>query len=274
MNIIFSDQEEGISPLDRGLIYGDGFFTTMRIQNHRPLFWDDHIFRIQTSAHRLLFPELELEFLQQQLFPNLPKEGICRLLFTRGDGPRGYAIPAEPKPNCIVMLAPLSTQLHSKDMRQLKAMICQTSAGINASLAGIKHINRLDNVLARTEVEQALCDEGLMFAGDSLVCATQANVFCVRGQEVLTPKLHQYGVDGIMKKNISRWLQSLQIPLIETQITRQILEESEEVFLSNCVSGIMKIAQLEQLDFEQRVAEASSVALQLHHHFLKALSNL
>ncbi len=264
MHVCLVDSSTSISPQDRGLIYGDGFFTTGLIVDHKIAFWSDHRSRLENSSERLSFSSFCIDKLESHL-NQLPESGIIRICITRGTGPRGYAIPSTEQCHCFIetFAAP---ELALDKPRGLKISFCETPISINPLLAGIKHINRLDHVLARSEIEKRGFDEGIMLSDGHLICATQANLFVCRDNIVLTPRLDRAGVDGVMKKQLRHWCDELGIKFREVLLCAQDLEKCDEVFLSNSVFGIMSVDQL-----DSKVLSRHTVANALYQKFIQSI---
>ncbi len=264
MQVCLVDSSTCLSPQDRGLIYGDGFFTTARIAKHSVCYWPDHRKRLIVSARRLSFSDFSIDAIESKL-NQLPESGVVRICVTRGVGPRGYAIPEQQDSHVFIELfnaPPLSEEFP----RRLKVTVCQTPISMNPQLAGIKHVARLDHVLARTEVESKGFDEGLLTTGGKLICATQANLFVCRDNRVITPTIDRAGVEGVLKKQISRWCNELGIQLVEQPLNVNDLENCDEVFLSNSVFGIMSVSQL-----DSRVLNETGIAQTLYQKFVQSI---
>lgn len=264
MQVCLVDSSTQLSPQDRGLIYGDGFFTTARIANHSICYWPDHRKRLIECAERLSFSEFSIDAVESKL-SQLPESAVVRICVTRGIGPRGYAIPE--KQNCNVFIELFTAPpLLLETPKRLKVVVCKTPISINPLLAGIKHIARLDHVMARTEVESMGADEGLLTTKDNLICASQANLFVCRDSLVITPTIDRAGVEGVMKKQIMRWCDEVGIQLIEQPLCVEDLETCDEVFLSNSVFGIMSVKQL-----DSRVLNESGIAQTLYQKFIQSI---
>ncbi len=133
---------------------------------------------------------------------------MVKLTLTRGPGPRGYPPPVEPSLTRIVVSTAQQVS-ESEAARPLTLRVCETRLGRNPRLAGIKHLNRLEQVLAGAELRDPAVDEGLMRSTDDrIVCATAANVFLVRSGELLTPQISDCGVAGVMREVVLRLAQS------------------------------------------------------------------
>jgi 4-amino-4-deoxychorismate lyase len=135
----------------------------------------------------------------------------------------------------------------------LKLRWCQTRLGRNASLAGIKHLNRLEQVLAQSEWLAGEADEGLMMDTEGeLVCATSGNVFAVRDGTLLTPDLRFCGVRGVMRAQVLKAAGQLNIPVVQEPLWPDDLESTSEVFITNAVRGIRSAASLDSLQWPER----------------------
>lgn len=251
MEYITDNNQLSISPQDRGLLYGDGFFTTVRIANHLPLLWSLHQQRLVNSAHRLGFDGFDITLLNKKIGA-LPSQGILKIMVTRGEGKRGYAIPTSSAYKCIIQISDLPDKSDTLT-DPLNLTISKVQASKNTALAGLKHLNRLDNVLARTNVLSAGFDDGLMLCDENIISATQANIFFVVDGKVETPKLSNAGVEGVMKKQVIHWLTEQDILVKETDISQQCLGKYDEAFITNCVMGISGVNQIDQHVFSNHI---------------------
>ena len=228
---------ESISLANRGLNYGDGVFETMRVHRGELPLWPRHLARLAEGAQRLGITLPERAFIEARLHELCTgvDAGVIKLLLTRGDGGRGYAPSADAPPVWVLSLHPLppkqtTVQLHA----------CNTRLATQPRLAGIKHCNRLEQILARTEAQRAGCDEGLMrdMAGNP-VCATSANLLVLRAGRWRTPPVEACGVAGVLRG----WL--LVQGLVEVApVTSGELEDANAVALCNAVRGILPVRAL------------------------------
>ena len=267
---------DAVSVSDRGLQYGDGFFTSILMVDGALCNWSAHWRRISLSLSRLQFPALDEALLLQQISSALLAESdelvkgskVLKVLITRGSAGRGYQIPAEMDANIIFQLSNSPVQFSSifkselepdLEPEALNISLCQTQASIQVQLAGIKHLNRLENVLARTEVVNRGQQEGLMLnAFQHVISGTQSNLFMIQGDQLITPKLGQSGVEGTTRYQLSLMAASLGFVWDEADITLSELQQADELFLANAVRGIMPIAQLEGQPF------STEKTLQIH----------
>jgi 4-amino-4-deoxychorismate lyase len=174
------------------------------------------------------------------------KRGVLKIIVTRGAGGRGYRPPAAAGATRIVALHPLQeTAQHA-----LKLRWCDTRLGRNPRLAGIKHLNRLEQVLAQSEWREGEFDEGLMMDTEGeLVCATAGNVFAVRDGALITPDLRFCGVQGVMRSHVIEVAAKLRIAVGEEPLWPQDLAAASEVFITNAVRGIRSATSLDSLQW-------------------------
>lgn len=272
------EQLASLSPADRGFQYGDGFFTTMLFLEDRVINWEAHWRRLTQSAQRLAFPKLnfaDIHFAVQQSLDALFSEQVdaskssfvVKLIFSRGQGGRGYLPPAESVVTLMVQLSPAPISIESDPARQnlllsilcmppLTVSLCQTESAVQSQLAGIKHLNRLENVLARTEVTARAEEEGIMLnALGEVVGGTQSNLVVVKDKVLLTPALTHSGVEGTARFQLSQLAQGWGYGWQETNLSEADLFDGEELFLINAVRGIMPIRRLQGREFSIIVGE-------------------
>ena len=231
-------QLDAVPADDRGLAYGDGLFETLRVHRGSVPWWRDHWSRLRLGGERLGIPlpeDVHVHGEAATLFAD-GGDGVLKLLLTRGAGERGYALPENPIPTWIVSrhAAPATPD------RGLRLHLCATRAASQPALAGIKHCNRLEQVLARAEVERAGCDEGLLSDTDGRpVCATAANLLVFDGQGWRTPAVDRCGVAGVLRG----WLLEQGL-LEEAALSMEDVASAEALALCNAVRGILPVAML------------------------------
>jgi len=262
VSILINGREaEQLSVLDRGFQYGDGLFETLRVANGRIRHWSRHLARLSEGCARLAIPRPDPEVLWEEAGRLCAdtQDGVLKLTVTRGTTARGYGFGEDVQPTRVLALFPASTFPDSHTRSGVKVRICQTRLGHNPSLAGIKHLNRLEQVLARAEWKQDWNDtaiaEGLMLDTDNnnVIEGTMSNLFCVQAGEtgpvLKTPLLDQCGVKGITRGRIMEAAAAAGIPVEETTLTVDDLYRSQELFLCNTLMGIWPVRQLEEQAF-------------------------
>lgn len=246
--ILINGQPETTIPVsDRGLQYGDGLFETLAFRNGELEFLDQHISRLQTGCERLNLHFTQLTSLKAELAmlcAQTPVDSVIKVILTRGSGGRGYKAPAQNEAIRILSSHPLPDYPPSYQSG-VKVRICEHRLGLNPALAGIKHLNRLEQVLARSEWDDTAISEGLMLDYDNnLVEGTMSNLFIVKNQQLLTPTLTQAGIAGIMRAEILKLADKIGIMATEQALSIEHLLGADEVFVSNSIIGIWPVTEL------------------------------
>lgn len=248
---------------DRGFQYGDGLFETALLVNGRVRFLDDHCQRLFSGCVRLGITPPDQQTLLHEIAQVTADadRGVLKIIVTRGAGGRGYRPSGVMSSNRVVALHPFKPAPHSG----LRLRWCDIRLGRNARLAGIKHLNRLEQVLAQSEWREGDADEGLMLDTEGeVVCATSANVFVVRDGALVTPDLRFCGVQGVMRARVIKAAAKLNLVASEEPLWPHDLETASEVFITNAVRGIRSVASLDSLQWnESDVAARLANALSL-----------
>ncbi|WP_052100978.1 aminodeoxychorismate lyase [Novilysobacter arseniciresistens] len=242
---VFGDAGElrGIEPGDRGLAYGDSLFETMRAHRGDVPWWDAHWDRLQLGAARLgIRLPVQARVREQACALLEGADAVLRLQVTRGVGGRGYAPPKDARPNWILARHPLPP---APPVAGLHLRWCTTRLALQPALAGIKHGNRLEQVLARAEWDapdavDPAADDGLMCSTDGdVVGATAANLFVLADGRWSTPPVDRCGVAGVAR----RWLLD-HFDIEQRRLAPADVETADAVVLSNAVRGILPVARL------------------------------
>jgi 4-amino-4-deoxychorismate lyase len=245
-----ADASQAIAVNDRGLHYGDGLFETALLVNGRVRFLDDHLDRLLSGCQRLGIQAPDRDTLLKEIeqVSAAANEGVMKIIVSRGVAGRGYRPPAETNATRIVALHALTEGA----AHPLKLRWCETRLGRNARLAGIKHLNRLEQVLAQSEWRDGAFDEGLMMDTEGeLVCATAGNVFAVRDGALITPDLRFCGVRGVMRAQVIKAAPKLGLTVSEEPLWPHDLESASEVFITNAVRGIRSATSLDSLQWSE-----------------------
>jgi 4-amino-4-deoxychorismate lyase len=236
---------------DRAVQYGDGLFETIAWRNGKLELWPQHMARMQRGCQRLGMPIIneKIWLVDIKQLP-LADNAVIKLIQSRGAGGRGYRYNADMAPTRVVSVYAWPDYPPQWAEQGVVIRLCQTPVSVNHALAGIKHLNRLDNVLARNEWQDADIAEGLMSndAGD-VIEGTMSNVFAVKNNVLLTPALQQSGVCGVMRERVMALAHAQSIPVTECNIKQTELFNMDEVFLTNSLIGIWPVKQLEQQSF-------------------------
>jgi len=169
---------------------------------------------------------------------------VVKLIVTRGSGGRGYQLPDEINPTRILSLHPKPDYPKSNSSRGIKLHLCETRLGLNPHLAGVKHLNRLEQVLARNEWQEESIAEGLMLDMQGQpVEGTMTNIFWLQDGRLCTPSLQHCGVEGIMRSQILRVAESIDLPVAIKDYAIDDILNSEAPFVCNSVLGIWPVMQ-------------------------------
>ena len=248
---------------DRGLQYGDGLFETALLTKGHVRFLDDHLRRLFTGCGRLDIAAPDTAILRNEIAQVTAghERGVLKIIVTRGAGGRGYRPSNAAASTRVVALHPFNPSPQAA----LRLRWCDIRLGRNARLAGIKHLNRLEQVLAQSEWQEGEADEGLMLDTEGeVVCATSANVFAVRDGVLVTPDLRFCGVHGVMRGQVLKAAARLRLTTSEEPLWPHDLETASEVFITNAVRGIRSVASLDSLQWtETEVATRLANALSL-----------
>jgi 4-amino-4-deoxychorismate lyase len=239
---------DALAPGNRGLAYGDGLFETMRAHRGVLPWWDAHWARLQRGGARLgiTLPDEALVRAQAgEMFADgadgadgvAGGNGVLKLLVVRGGTARGYAPAADALPSWQLSRHPIPAP---PPVAGLRLHWCDTRLAVQPALVGIKHCNRLEQVLARAEAGAAGCDEGLLRDADGhVVSASSANLFVLRGARWSTPMIDRCGVAGTCRERLLAGLGA-----DETRLSVADVEGADAIVLCNAVRGILPVASL------------------------------
>jgi len=243
---------DSISVSDRGLSYGDGLFETIAVRAGQCRFLDAHLDRLAAGCARLGIPagdRLQLITELNQLV-GTTVHATAKIIVTRGMGPRGYRPPVECSPTRIVGVQ--ITQPAVPAATNVRIRYCDTLISRNPALAGLKTLNRLEQVLARAEWDDRGIEEGLMLNDrGEVVCGTMSNLFFTRVGILITPPLNECGVGGIMRQAAMQVAQSMGIEVQERIVNKADLKSADDVFLSNALIGIRPVAELAGINYQR-----------------------
>lgn len=236
---------------DRALHYGDGVFETLLLKSGELIFWDSHYRRLSSSADRLFIACPEKTWLEANLAPyiEMQQDLVIKIILSRGCGGRGLEWPDNIDPNIYIMHYPHNLEIKKQ---YVKAVISSVTLPKNRSLAGLKHLNRLNYVLATQALKQFPdYNEALLCDSDSyLIEGIINNVFFVIGNEICTPDLSESGVEGICRQLVIERLRSNNIEVKIDRFARQAVLTASECFLCNSVQGITPVIQIEDVNFD------------------------
>jgi 4-amino-4-deoxychorismate lyase len=238
---------EHVRATDRGLAYGDGVFETIAVVGGEPRHWDRHVARLLGGCQRLGIPPPAESILASEIRPLLSDaaQAVLKVIVTRGEGGRGYRPAADPEPTRIMSLHDWPKSLAGWTTTGVDVWVCRTRLGRNPALAGIKHLNRLEQVLASREWPDDRYAEGLMLDETGLLVeGTRTNVFMVSSGRALTPELTHCGVAGIMREIIIRAFSELGVTVEVRNLSLEAALEADELFVCNSVIGVWPVKRI------------------------------
>jgi len=246
--LINGQKINSISARDRGLHYGDGLFETIAVIDGRCPFWDRHVQRLQSGCQRLSFPVADIALLQaeaQQLIKNETR-AVLKLILSRGEGGRGYRYPEPTNTTRILMRHPWPDYPAQNWQGGVQIRFCDTTLARQPQLAGLKHLNRLEQVLARNEWQDDNIADGLMSdENGNVIEGTISNIFMVQNGILITPNLSHCGVAGIMRERILELAEKEKLSIRIAHITKEQLLAADEIFLSNSLIGLWPVTKLD-----------------------------
>jgi 4-amino-4-deoxychorismate lyase len=213
-----------------------------------PEFADYHLERLARGAATLRLPPPDLALMAREIASAATtlEDGALKLIVTRGSAERGYRIPRDARPRRILLAYDPATHPATWASEGIRVRLCSTRLGRNPRLAGLKHLNRLEQVLGRSEWQDPTVAEGLMMdEDDHVVCATSANLFVVRGAELVTPSVELAGVAGVMRRVVMELAARADIVVSERVVHRSELDAASELMLSNSLVGLWRVRELE-----------------------------
>lgn len=251
--LIDGQVQDLIEVIDRGFQYGDGLFETIRIQEGCPCQWGRHLDRLTFGARRLGIARPDPECLVAEIATLVDgiNNGVLKLIMTRGSGGRGYRPPASSDPRHILLIYPLPSDPFRFWEEGVVVRDCQTPASINPALAGIKHLNRLDSVLASREWTDPAIAEGLMFdPTGGVVGGTRTNLFRWDGARLLTPPVDRSGIAGTLRALTLEMAARAGIDCTEARLERADLDRARGLFLTNAIVGVWPVRELAGRSFD------------------------
>jgi len=262
-SLVNGQQAEHISIRDRGFQYGDGCFETVRILFKKPILWSEHLKRLKYACKTL---QLSVNFdllkseVAQLIRVNKATNVILKIIITRGEGGRGYAPAVQSDCTRILQLIDYVAPSTSSGAR---VVVCRHRLSSNSFLGGIKHLNRLDQVLASAQIP-ADCDEGLcMDEAGYVIEGCRSNLLFAIDNKLVSPDLSKSGVEGVMLDHLIDEFGVKGIAVIRRTISMSELKRADEILLCNSVFGVWPIAEIQNEDWRITLKEKPFTAAAL-----------
>ena len=241
--LINGAKQSKISIFNRNLQFGDGLFETCVLENKKILFWVNHFARLNRGCEQLKISKVDesvwLSDLKKVLSLCSYDRCVVKLILSRGESLRGYGFKDDIKPVRAVIVSELQKTTPNNSFC---LEYCQSGYDSNPKLAGIKHCNRLEQVLARAGLKS---DEGIMLdENHNVISVTQGNIYAIHDNILITPKLDKCGVEGTRRAVILDLAKLLGIKIKVDTLSAKELGQADEVFISNSIIGIQSISQI------------------------------
>lgn len=255
MFLINGREQESLAASDRAIQFGDGCFTTVRILDGQLCHLAAHLRRLQDACNKLLIAfefwyELEREMNTLAMGHS---RGVLKVIISRGSGGRGYSAANCSQPTRILSVSPYPTHFDDWRNRGITLTLSPVRLGRNPLLAGIKHLNRLEQVLIRSHLEQTEADEALVLDSEGWVtecCA--ANVFWRKDNVVYTPRLDLAGVNGIMRQFCLQQLAQSSFRVVETSAREEDVRRADEIVVCNALMPVIPVCAFDAVPFSSR----------------------
>lgn len=252
MYLINGQEVDSLTIRDRAIHYGDGVFETLAVKEEVPLAWSRHLQRLQLGCETLGFscpPDSLLRDESLRLCRNTER-GVLKWIISRGEGGRGYQSPECPSPTRILAIYEWPDYPEAISTQGVNIGICSGRLAHQPMLAGIKHLNRLEQVLLRDEVVKQGNPEGIVLdMEDKVIEGSMSNIFMVKNGDLMTPSLVRCGVAGIVRGAIldisPDWGTTAQVK----DIALDELLQADEIFFCNSIIGIWPVGTIDNCSF-------------------------
>ena len=257
--------KKNISVLDRGLAYGDGIFETMNwcvsksnnIKIYGVEYWKRHLERLKIGCDKIKLPMPSEDLLNSYKNKILKKSaesslnrGILKIIITRGVGGRGYKYESSLKPTIIFLSFPAKTIDHKLYNSGVRVKLSKTDISENKRISGIKHLNRLDSVIARSEWDDNFFEGLFVDKSGNLLEGTMTNIFFIKNKVLYIPKLKSCGIEGIMSQVIKEKKNLFFKDFMERNLKFSEINNFDAMFLTNSIIRVLPVKHLENVSFK------------------------
>ncbi len=263
--LINGKKQTKLSVLNRLVQFGDGLFETCLIVDARLLFWSKHFLRLEKGCDKLkIHPVSEAIWLQEiskALTISKLDQAVVKIILSRGQSVRGYGYEENIKPTRIVIVSPVPYLPW-----QYELGVCSSGYASNQLLSEIKHCNRLEQILARSELQAQECI--MLDENAQVISVTQGNIFAICNRVIFTPSLTDCGIEGTRRSVVFDLAQALGLQLETCSLSLTELLEADEVFITNSVMGISPVAKINHKLFNHH-----QITNQLINAFVRSKNN-
>ena len=246
MHWVNGQQQQNVDASDRAIQFGDGCFTTLAIEQGKPSMLSAHLNRLKQGCEALFLPHPNWSDLKKHIIDvasDTQAKGVIKIIISRGYGGRGYSSNGFITPTVITSLSSYPAHYLHQQSEGISLAISPITLGKNPQLAGIKHLNRLEQVLIKHHLEKTEFDDVLVCDNEGyLVEANAANLFWRKGNTLFTPDLTDSGVNGIMRQSIIQLAQKLNWKIVIVREKPETLYQADEVWLTNSLMPVLPVS--------------------------------
>lgn len=261
-----------VSAIDRGLMYGQSVFETIAVSNGKPCLFDAHLERLLLGASQLGI-EIDQSLISTEV-AQLSKQmsrGVIRINVTMGEGGRGYQNPGKILPTRIISQHEYPSYPSKYWTDGIELGLVDIRLAHQPVLAGIKHGNRLEQVIARSQWQNNWQEALVLDVDGNVIEGTQSNVFLVKDQCLITPKLDKCGVSGVMRKCVISLAQSLGLSVLEQPVSVDDIEQADEVFMSNSVIGLWPVSSFKNTLYSDLIITNKLLKIIIKNEFIPTI---
>lgn len=233
---------------DRALQFGDGLFETIAVVDAQPCLWDLHMARLAEGCRRLALPPPDFELLAREARPLCAgrARAVLKLFWTAGSSARGYRRPVPLAPRRMLRVSDWPAPADAWSLR-----LCRHRLSENPALAQIKHLNRLDQVIARAEWDDPATAEGLMLdQAGRVIGGTMSNLFLQQGDRLITPPIEGAGIAGVVRQLALRLGERSGRPVQVSHVTPDQVRAAQAVYLTNALIGVVCVGRFDETEYQ------------------------
>lgn len=243
-------EDAKVSVFDRGFLYGDGVFETVRIYNGKPFMIDEHITRLLNGLKKIRFSKLPAGlkiYSEKVIEANNVRNGVLRIAVSRGEMTSGIDPSASKEPTVVITAKEGISYSDEASLKGFRAIIAGIRKDRSSPLCGVKSANFLTHILARGEAIDAGVDEGIMLNYEGFVTeATISNIFIIKGTSLITPAVDSGILPGIARKTVIEISDGMDLTVSEREVNPEELFDTDEAFLTNSLMEIMPLIEIDK----------------------------
>lgn len=248
-------EQEMLPASDRAVQFGDGCFTTAAVANGHILQFDAHLKRLQEGCRRLLIDRVDWPRLEQEMrrLAQTQQQAVLKVIISRGQGGRGYSGAGCGEATRILSLTPYPQHYQALRAEGVKLTLSPIALARSKQLAGIKHLNRLEQVLIRAHLDQSDADEALVLDTEGRVvecCA--ANLFWRKDGQIFTPSVEEAGVNGTMRRYLMAQMKRAGQTCHVVSVGKEAILAADEVVICNALMPVLPVRQLDDVHYAAR----------------------